>query len=104
MSTSIKSILVIIVIAGAGAALWWSGWLNNIGLMLPTQQEAAAVTPQQTQQEPTAVNDLPTAATDASESALQQDVAALDVQIQATAGDVSQVDQGLNDKSVTQEY
>jgi len=103
MSTTMKAIIALLVIAAAGAALWWSGWLNSIGIMAPQQQSTATTTPQQTQQQQ-AVNDLPTPANDASDAAIQQDLAAFDVQMQATAGDVNQVDQGLNDKPVAQEY
>ncbi len=104
MSTTVKSILVLLVIIGAGAALWWSGWLNNIGIPMPSTQNNATTTPEQTQQQQQAVNDLPTAANDASDQAIQRDIAALDVQIQAAASDETQIDQGMNDKPVAQEY
>jgi len=102
MSTTIKSILALVVIAAAGAALWWSGWLNNIGLMAP-QQEATPTSAPIVTDDATAVNDLPTGAGDTSDAALVQDTASLDAQVQSNSNDLTQIDQGLADKSIAQQ-
>lgn len=102
MSTTTKSIITLVIIAAAGAAIWWSGWLTNIGISFPQAQNTATTTPEQQEQQ--MPNDLPTAADNTSDQALQQDVAALDAQISATAGDMEQVDEGLADEPVEQEY
>ncbi len=92
-----KWIIGIIVIALAGAGLWWSGWL---GKMTPSQ--TATTTPETVQQTPQA--EAPTngmsANTDASDTAVAQDTAAVDLQIQGLATDSSQIDSSVNDKSV----
>lgn len=102
MSTVIKWLVVIIVIAGAGAALWWSGWIK---LSAPASSTQTTETAQNnTQQSQTAQSDLPTPASDTSDTALGQDAAAVDAQMSAYTTDSANVDQSLNDTPTAQEY
>ena len=94
----LKWIIGIVVIAIAAAALWWSGWL---GKMTPSQ--TATSTPETTQQT-TPQAQAPTngmsASNDASDTAIVQDTAAIDAQMQGLTQDSASVDSSLNDKSV----
>ncbi len=101
MSTTTKTVFALIIIIAAGAALWWSGWLNTIGF--PVQQPAQNTNATTTPEQQTPVNDLPTAADDTSDQALGRDVASLDVQVQAANNDTAQIDQGLNDTPIAQQ-
>lgn len=90
------------VLAIAGAALWWSGWLGNVAA--PTPQAQTQPTDQQTAQNTQPKSDLPTASNDTSNGALLQDTAAADLQIQNLTNDSANIDQSLNDKPVAQDY
>ena len=95
-----KWIVAIVIIALAGAALWWSGWL---GAMMPAQAPAQVATTTQ-QQAPQAQAPVPTNgmsdSNDASDAAITQDTAAIDAQMQGLTQDSANVDSSLNDKSV----
>jgi cell division septation protein DedD len=107
-----KFFATIVVLVVAGAALWWTGWLTKFVpfIPLPSQimksQPSVDTTAQTTpsDQQPTAVNDLPTATNDASDQALARDAAAIDVQMGALVTDSANAQNSLNDKPVTQEY
>lgn len=98
-----KWIMGIVLLAIAGGGLWWSGLLKQyLPMSEPTamMEHPATTTPVQ---QPV-VTDLPTQGNDASEAAIVQDTAALDVQFSSLSSDQSGVDQSLNDKPVTQEF
>lgn len=97
-----KWILGVVVLVIAGVALWWSGWLGNIGMATPQTQTQP--TDQQTAQNTQPQSDLPTASNDASDGALVQDLAAVDLQMQNLTNDSANIDQSLNDKPVAQDY
>ena len=94
--------LTLIIIAGLGWVVWWSGWIK------PTlHQEAPA--PQTT---PVATTTPPTAAeingmspkSDTSDTAIVQDAAAIDGQMQSLTADTASIDASFNDKPVSQSY
>ncbi len=95
-----KLIIGLVLALLAGAGLWWSGLLNDY---LPNKASApvaqvATTTPQQQ------TSDLPTATNDASDAAIVQDSAAVDLQLQALSSDQASADQSLNDKPISQEF
>ena len=103
----VKFLISIVVIAAVIGGLWWSGWLGKLGEMLPFDfmkpaAETATTTPQVAEEQ--VINDLPTAANDASDQALEEDAAAIDVQMQALVSESADADASLSDKSVSQEY
>lgn len=95
-----KWIVAIVVIALAGAALWWSGWLGTI-MPSNTASQTATTTPDQTPQAqaPAPTNGM-SDSNDASDGAVTQDTAAIDAQMQGLTQDSANVDSSLNDKSV----
>lgn len=100
----IKKVLIgIVLLAIAGAGLWWSGLLNDYlpGRQAPAPAEQATTTPQQ-QAQP--VSDLPTDTGDSSDAAVVQDSAAVDAQLQGLSSDESSADSSLNDKPTAQEF
>lgn len=107
-----KLLITIVVIAAIAGGLWYTGWLSKILPMIPMMHsqapapEQAATTTSQTPvaQAPAPVNDLPTAANDASDQALVQDTAAIDAQMQGLGSDNTSSSGSLNDKPVSQEY
>lgn len=103
----VKFLIIVIILAAAVGGLWYTGWLTKltamVGLTQAPAQQMATTTPQ-TNEQPVAKNDLPTSQSDASDAALAQDAAAIDVQMQAMASDSTDTSAGLNDKPVTQEY
>ncbi len=100
-----KWIIGIIIILLLGAALWYSGLLNSLGMMssqTPTSTpEMATTTPQAAAPQPE--NGM-AATNDASDAALAQDTAAIDAQMQGLTTDSANVDSSLNDKQTTQSY
>lgn len=107
-----KFIIAIVVLLAALGGLWYTGWLSKIIPMIPSmkaapaaQAPAATTTPVVAKEEPPApVSDLPTADNDASDQALVQDMAAIDVQIKGLGTDTADSASSINDKQVTQEY
>jgi hypothetical protein len=108
-----KFLATVIVLLAAIGAVWYTGWLTKWVPSIPSPDSlfsskapVTATTTQQTptEQQPAAVNDLPTSQTDASDQALAQDSAALDVQMEALTTDSANAQGSLNDKPVTQEY
>ena len=105
----IITVVVLLVIAGG---LWFTGllsqWVPSIptyaSLMSPSAATTTPTTTTQTQQQPQAVNDLPTAANDASDDALVKDSASIDTQMSALSSDNANAQSSTNDKPVTQEY
>ena len=93
-----KWIIGIVVLIIAAGALWWSGWLGGM-----TPSQTATSTPQ-TQPAPQAQAPQPTngmsADANSSDTAIIQDAAAIDAQMQGLTSDSSSVDSSLNDKSV----
>ncbi len=86
MSTG-KIIGIIVVLAVLGGAYWY--WSTNAGPWgaAGTYQGAAMST---------------SSPSDASDTAIDQDAAAIDAQLKAAAGDSTTVSSSLNDKPVTQ--
>ena len=97
----LKWIIGIIVVVLAGVALWWSGWLGNLAPSSQTTIQAPATTTPQAAAQPT--NGM-SASTDTSDTALTQDQAAIDVQMQGLTQDQASVDSSLNDQPVSQSY
>lgn len=95
----IKWIIGIVVVAAAGVALWWSGWLG--GMPSPTATSTPQTTNQQVQ---TAPENGMSANNDASDTALLQDQAAIDAQLGELNKDQASVDSSLSDKPVQQSY
>lgn len=97
-----KWIIAIGVLIIAGVGLWWSGVLSTwMPKPAPAVQQQATTTPQQTTQP---VSDLPTSGGDNSDAALVQDSAAVDAQIKSLGSDSSNIDSGMNDKPINQEF
>ena len=92
-----KWIIGIVVIVLAAAVLWWSGWLGTMIPQAPTQ--TATTTSETTQQAQAPTNGM-SASADTSDTAIQQDAAAVDAQIQGLTQDSTNFDSSLNDKSV----
>lgn len=99
MSTLVKWIIALIVIAGLAWVLWWSGWLKMPGTPKPVDTGLQTATT--TEQDNTPINGM-SANNDASDAAIAQDTAAIDAQIKAYATDSSNVDSSLNDKQIPQ--
>jgi hypothetical protein len=92
--------LGILVIIGVG--LWWGGVFSSFMPSTPPPAPVATTTPQE--ETPAPVSDLPTQSNDASDAAILQDTAAIDAQMTSLDSDSANVDNGLNDKPVTQEF
>lgn len=103
-----KWIIGIGVLIIVGLGLWWSGIISSLMPSTPTPIETATTTANQNQQAaqtpPAPINDLPTQVNDASDAAIVQDSAALDMQLQSLTSDSANIDSSLNDKPVTQEF
>ena len=95
---------VLIVVAVAGVYAWWSGMLEQFGVAGPAQMQNADEADNQAAREQAQTSDLPTAVTDTSFSAIEQDAAALDVQLQALQSDSANVDASIDDTAIQQEY
>jgi len=95
---------VLIVVAAAGVYAWWSGMLLQFGVAGPAQTQTADESTNTDTAAQAQTSDLPTAVTNTSTTAIEQDTAALDVQLQALQGDSEGVNASLNDTSVPQEY
>ena len=100
MPTALKWIIGLIVVAGAGWFLWWSGWLGNTN-NIPASQTGSAVEVKNVAADPQ--NGMSESG-NTSDAALAQDSAALDAQLKAFAQDSSNIDSSLNDKPVAQSY
>lgn len=98
----------IVVVALAGAAAWWFGFLEQFGFPPPSMatKQMSDTGAEQQQTQPTVQNDLPTAADNTSTSAIEQDLASIDAQLQALEGDTASVDASLTDdeQTIPQEY
>ncbi len=109
-----KFLIAVIVLAVIGAGLYFTGWYTKITDMIPMMHQTekttdnvvpvATTTQEQPPAQPAPVNDLPTAANDASDGALAQDSAAMDTQMQGLSTDSANASASLSDKPVTQEY
>ena len=102
MSIALKWVLAIIVLAGAGWLLWWSGWLgkNNAA---QTAAVANTATTTQATSTPPRTNGM-TAASDTSDAALTTDIGAVDTQLAGLSKDGVQVAASLSDKPVAQSF
>ncbi len=97
-----KWIIGIIIVALLGGALWYSGVLGNFSNSSQTATTTAATTTQQATV-PQPENGM-SATTDASDTALVQDTAAIDAQFKSLTSDSANVDGSASDKQVTQSY
>ncbi len=103
-----KALIGIVLLAVAAGGLWWSGLLKdylppNMGGTAMQQATTTPETPTQPAAQPP-VTDLPTASDDASDAAIAQDSAAVDVQMQGLSSDEAGADQSINDKPTAQEF
>ena len=107
MSSVIKWILVLIVVAGGGWLVWYSGWLNTfLGpktavVTTPPVATTTDQTPPQPQTPPMNMNGM-SDAKDASDAALVQDTAAVDSQMQGLTTDGTNLSTAINDKPLPQ--
>jgi hypothetical protein len=98
MSTAVKWVIAIIVLAALAWLVWWSGWLTSkTGQPALGTNTQATTTPAEAQPQ----NGM-SANNDASDQGIAQDTAAIDAQIKAYATDSADVDSSMNDKEVTQ--
>ncbi len=103
------TVVVLLVVAGA---LWFTGllsqWVPSVptyaSLMSPTVATTTQQTATNTQPQQQPVNDLPTAANDASDAALVKDSASIDAQMGNLQTDSANAQSSTNDKPVSQEY
>ena len=101
-----KWIIGIIIVILLGGAVWYSGVLNNLGMMpsaTPTSTPQAATTTPQAAAVPQPENGM-AANNDASDAAITQDTAAIDAQMQGLSSDNANVDSSLSDKPTAQSY
>lgn len=98
MSTAIKWVIAVLVVAVLAWLLWWSGWLTKPKTAMNTQGAPM----QQATSTPQGPIDGMSTATDTSDAALSQDTAAIDAQMQGYTTDTSNVDASMNDKEVSQ--
>ncbi len=104
--TGIKILIGLIVIGGLGFLAWWGGWIPMPKQPAPVPvQQAATTTKPVTQAEPPPPP-LPgmSAATDAGDTAILQDSAAVDAQMKYLTTDTSSVDASMSDKAITQAF
>jgi hypothetical protein len=97
MSTAVRWIIAVLVIAVLAWLLWWSGWLTNKKMAM-----APATTNMQATTTPPAPTNGMSASNDASDAAITQDTAAIDTQMQGYSSDTSNVDTSMNDKQISQ--
>ncbi len=100
MSTIIKIIVVLIVLAGGAWLVMWSGWIKKPTTTTPVAQTATSTPQAQPEQN---MNGM-AAANDATDAALEQDTAAVDAQMQGLTQDSASLDTSLNDKPLPQAY
>lgn len=98
MSTTVRWIIAVLIIAALAWLVWWSGWLTG---KKPVMAPAAANNTQATTTPPAPTNGM-SASNDASNAAITQDTAAIDTQMQAYGTDTTNVDSSMSDKQVTQ--
>lgn len=94
---------IIVLIAGAGAALWFTGTLEAwITQMTTTEipQEEQKTTQQQPQPPPSELS----TGSNSSDQALAEDTSALDAQIAAYGEASTELDKSMSDQPVVQEY
>jgi hypothetical protein len=96
MSTAVRWIIALLVVAVLAWLVWWSGWLTKPHAAVNQQQQAQATTTAQQPQNGMSANN------DASDAGISQDTAAIDAQMKAYDADSAAVDAGMNDKEVTQ--
>ncbi len=96
-----KWVIGIVVVAALGVVAWQSGWLGNLSQPNAQQQTSTVANSTQTA---SATSSLPTAQNDTSNTAMAQDAAAIDVQMQNLATDSSLLNQSLSDKPLQQSY
>ena|SRR3989344_8374271 len=91
----------LVAVLGIGAWLWFSGMLepllSEVGLSEMQQEEAPDTANQQPQSELTT-------GTDTSDQALEDDLGALDAQLNAYSETSAELDQSLSDTPIQQEY
>lgn len=98
MSTAIRWIIAVLVVAVVGWFVWQSGWLGGKKPNVASNSgQTASTTP--AQQAP--INGM-SASNDASDSAISQDSAAIDAQMSAYTADTASVDSSMNDQQIAQ--
>ncbi len=103
MSSAIKIIVVLVVVAGGAWVVMWSGWLPKSQPTVATPQPVATTTPTPPPPPPPDMNGM-SAASDSSDVAFAQDVAAIDAQLQGLGTDMASYDATITDKPTPQAY
>ena len=101
MSTAVKWVIGIIIVAALGWLLWWSGWLGHSSAPAASAPSTQQANTQTTVAQPTNGMSAPT---DTSDAALSQDTAAVDAQMQGLSSDSANVNSSLNDQPGTVTY
>ncbi|MDQ5955439.1 MAG: hypothetical protein QG621_442 [Patescibacteria group bacterium] len=104
MSTFLKILVVVVIIAGIGFAAYLGGYIPLNGskkTAVEQSTQTATTTPEQLAQQP--IGGM-TALTEISDTALMQDVSAIDTHIQNLTTDASSLDASFTDKQITQSY
>ena len=104
MSTALKWVIAIIVLAGAGWLLWYSGWFRSTSNTMQASVATSTATTTAASSTAAVPQNGMTVANDSSDAAIAQDAAAVDVQMQALGADNSQVTASLSDKPIVQSY
>ncbi len=99
----IKWLVVILVVLGGGWFLYTSGILTKFAPAPALAPQAVENTTTPPPSPPENTNGM-SAATDASDAAIDQDTGAVDAQLALLATDTTNVDTSVNDKPLTQLY
>ena len=104
MFTAVKWLIILVVLAGLGWFVWYSGWLSSIlgPKPAPVTQQVATTTPT-TPTPPVNLNGM-SPANDASDAGISQDIMAVDTQVQGFATDTASIEQSLSDKPLPQAF
>jgi len=102
MSSAIKFLVVLIVLAGGAWLAYWGGWLTKPQTTATDTQQVATTTAP-TPEPPQNMNGM-SAANDAGDEALAQDMVAVDAQMQGLTNDSASLDITINDKPTPQAY
>lgn len=106
MSSVIKWVLVLVVLAGGGWLVWYSGWLSTLtgpktATVVTTVATTTPTAPTPPPQPPINMNGM-SDAKDASDAALVQDTAAIDTQLAGLTTDDASLKAAITDKPLPQ--